>query len=167
MRVLIHGASGGVGVMAVQIAKALGAHVTSVCSAANRALVESLGSDAWLDYATGDVFAGDARYEVIFDVFGNRSFARVRRALAARACYVTTVPSPRTFLDHGLTLIANQRARLVAVRSRADDLARLAALVQEGKLRAVIHAAYDLEHAAEAQQQIESKHTRGKVVILM
>ncbi|HEX6245683.1 MAG TPA: NAD(P)-dependent alcohol dehydrogenase [Polyangiales bacterium] len=168
-RVLIHGASGGVGVAAIQVAKALGAHVTAVCSAGNRALVESLGCDAWLDYRTGDVFAatatGAAPYDVVFDVFGNQTLDRVRPVLAAHGRYVSTVPGPRVFWDALRTSIREQRALLVVVRSRAQDLAQLASWVQEGKLRAVVHGVYTLEQAVEAQRQLESKHTRGKVVV--
>lgn len=164
-RVLIHGASGGVGVAAIQVAKALGAHVTAVCSAQNRALVESLGSDAWLDYRAGNVFAAGCSYDVVFDVFGNQSLARVRPVLAPRAVYVSTVPGPRIAWDGLRTSLARQRAQLVVVRSRARDLAQIATWVQEGKLRAVVHDVYTLDRAIEAQRQLESKHTRGKVVI--
>jgi NADPH:quinone reductase-like Zn-dependent oxidoreductase len=166
-RVLIYGASGGVGVSAIQVARALGAHVTGVCSAANRALVDALGGDAWIDYKAGDVFTDEARarYDVVFDVFGNQSLARVRPVLAPRGCYVSTVPSPRVFWDSVRTWRGPQRARLVIVRSRASDLAQVAAWVEQGKLRAIVHAVFSLEQAVEAQQQVESKHSRGKVVL--
>ena len=158
---------------AIQVAKALGAHVTSVCSAKNRTLVEGLGSDAWLDYQGRDVFAPDpagagaAGYDLVFDVFGNQSLRRVRPVLAARGCYVSTVPSARVAWDSLRTRFAAQRAQLVVVRSRAADLAQIADWVEQGKLRAVVHAVYDLEQAIAAQQQVESKHSRGKVVVRM
>jgi NADPH:quinone reductase-like Zn-dependent oxidoreductase len=164
--VLINGASGGVGVVAIQIAKALGAQVTSVSSAKNRELSLALGSDAWRDYALGDLFAG-ARYDVIFDVFGNKSFRAVAHALTPRGRYVATVPSLRNILDSVRTLPACRRARLVVVRSNAGDLAQLAGLVDEGRLRAVVHQVYGLDQIVDAQRQLESKHTRGKVVIRM
>lgn len=164
-RVLIHGASGGVGVAAVQIASALGARVTGVTSARNRELVLSLGSEQWLDYGADDAFAGSTKYDVIFDVFGNQRLARVKTALAPRGRYVTTVPKPAIFVDALRTAFSYPRARLVIVRSRASDLAWVAELVEQGKLRAVVHGVYTLAQAAEAQRQVESKHTRGKVVL--
>lgn len=164
-RLLINGASGGVGVAAIQVAKALGAHVTSVTSARNRELCMSLGSDAWLDYASGAVFDAGAHYDVIFDVFGNQMFARVKQALTPHGHYVSTVPKLHVFMASARTLCAARRARLVIVRSRARDLAVLAELVTQGKLRAVVHGTFELEQAARAQLQVESKHSRGKVVI--
>jgi NADPH:quinone reductase-like Zn-dependent oxidoreductase len=164
-RVLINGASGGVGVAAIQIAKALGAHVTSVTSAQNRALCSSLGSDVWLDYARGRTFDGEQNYDVIFDVFGDQTLASVKRALSARGQYVTTVPKARIFLDSARTLLSAQRAHLVMVRSRARDLRVIAELVEQGKLRAIVHGIYPLEQAVQAQEQVESKHSRGKVVV--
>ena len=164
-RLLIHGASGGVGVVAIQIAKALSLHVTSVSSAKNKELCLSLGSDAWLDYAQDDLFSGSARYDVIFDVFGNKSLARVKKALVERGQYVSTVPTARVLIDSARSLLRGPRAHLVTVKSRADDLAWLAARVEAGKLRAVIDSVYSLEDAAAAQKRVESKHSRGKVVI--
>jgi NADPH:quinone reductase-like Zn-dependent oxidoreductase len=164
--VLINGASGGVGVVAIQVAKALGARVTSVSSASNRELSLALGSDAWLDYATNDLFGG-ARYDVVFDVFGNKSFGAASHALSRRGRYIATVPSLRNILDSLRTLPACRRARLVVVRSNAGDLAQIAGLVDEGRLRAVVHQVYGLDQIVEAQLQLESKHTRGKVVIRM
>jgi NADPH:quinone reductase-like Zn-dependent oxidoreductase len=164
-RVLINGASGGVGVVAIQIAKALGAHVTSVSSPQNQALCETLGSDAWLSYAEPGVFDGSGRYDVIFDVFGNQSIARVKRALTASGHYVTTVPKAGSVIDSARTCLSRQRAHLVVVKSSARDLATLVTWVEQQKLRAVVHGVYRLEQVVAAQQQVESKHTRGKVVI--
>ncbi|HTU59602.1 MAG TPA: zinc-binding dehydrogenase, partial [Polyangiales bacterium] len=140
-------------------------HVTSVTSAQNRELCLSLGSDAWLDYGAGRVFAGDQRYDVIFDVFGNQRLARVQQALAVRGHYVSTVPKARILLDSARTLLRAQRSHLVVVKSRARDLRAIAALVEQGKLRPIVHGVYPLEQAAQAQEQVESKHSRGKVVI--
>jgi NADPH:quinone reductase-like Zn-dependent oxidoreductase len=164
-RVLINGASGGVGVVAIQIAKALGAHVTSVSSVGNRGLCDALGSDVWRDYAEPGVFDGSARYDVIFDVFGNQSIARVKRALSVAGQYVTTVPKAGSVIDSARTLLSRQRAHLVVVKSSARDLATLVSWIEQQKLRAVVHGVYPLDQVVAAQQQVESKHTRGKVVI--
>ena len=94
-RVLINGASGGVGTFAVQIAKIMGAHVTAVCSEKNRALVEELGADVHVDYKTTDILAGPGRYDIVFDVFGNYIFEAFKHKLTAAGRYVNTVPSGR------------------------------------------------------------------------
>ncbi|WP_394822466.1 NAD(P)-dependent alcohol dehydrogenase [Pendulispora albinea] len=164
-RVLIHGASGGVGTFAIQIAKALGAHVTAVSSSPNHDLCRTLGADETIDYQTSSPFAAARGYDTIFDVFGNRTFTEARRALHGRGTYVTTVPSRRTFLDIAKTLGAPQRARLVKVRSKGSDLAYLAMLAEQGRLRSIIHRVFDLHDVQAASTQIETKRTRGKVVL--
>jgi NADPH:quinone reductase-like Zn-dependent oxidoreductase len=103
MRVLVNGASGGVGVFAIQIAKLLGARVTSTSSAANLALCRTLGADHALDYREADPLRRAERFDVIFDVFGNRTLREARGVLSARGVFVTTVPKPRAILDVALT----------------------------------------------------------------
>jgi len=132
-RVLVHGASGGVGVCAVQLAKALGAHVTSVSSAGNRELLMELGSDAWYDYETGLAGAEGGPYDVFFDVFGNRSLSQTRSMLTPAGCYVSTVPKPHVFRDRVLTSLApltsTRRAQLVVALKDAA----LSALARDGE----------------------------------
>ena len=168
-RVLLHGASGGVGVFAIQIAKALGATVTTTSSEKNRELCASLGADRTLDYTAVD-FRGASvdggPFDAFFDVFGNQSFARVRGLLGPEGTYVTTVPSPRIVLDTLLTpLRTRRRARLVVVRSRRADLETIAKLVDEKKLHPVIDARFPLAEIREASLRVESKRARGKVVL--
>lgn len=168
-RVLLHGASGGVGVFAIQLAKALGAHVVTTSSEKNKALCASLGADETLDYTQIDFKAGLrglGPFDVFFDVFGNQRFAFVRHLLSPQGAYVSTVPSPRVMLDALLTpLSTRRRARLVVVRSRRSDLDVLARMVAEKKLRPVIDTVYPLERVVEACRHIESKRSRGKVVV--
>ena len=164
-RVLVNGASGGVGTLAVQVARALGAHVTGVASAANRALVSGLGADHVLDYAVDDLARPDRPYDVVFDVFGNRSFAALRGALTARGTYVTTVPSARAVIDHLRTRLGGRRARLVVVRSRAADLDALLALHARGALRAVVDRRFPLDAIALAHRYLGTRRARGKVVL--
>ena len=164
-RVLINGGSGGVGVSAVQIAKALGAHVTSTSSPANRQLVEQLGSDCWLDYAAQDIFAESGSYAVVFDAFGNRSYADARRALSAGGTYVSTVPSMRLALDVARSAGCRQRAGMVIVRSRKRDLLSLSSWVSNRQLRAVVDGVYPLADVVAAQHRLETKRTRGKIVL--
>jgi NADPH:quinone reductase-like Zn-dependent oxidoreductase len=165
-RVLVHGASGGVGVFAIQIAKhVLGAHVTTTSGEANLALCRRLGADVALDYRSADPLAGGERFGVVFDVFGNRRFAEARPVLHRRGVYVKTVPKVRDFLDVARTLVTFPRARLIVVRPRARDLAFVRQCVDEGTVVPVVDEAYPLDRIAEAQQHVETKHTRGKVVV--
>jgi NADPH:quinone reductase-like Zn-dependent oxidoreductase len=166
-RVLIHGASGGVGVHAVQIARVLGAHVTTLTSAAAVALVRSLGADEAIDRATWQAASPSAAgaFDVVFDVFGNRTFDELRPLLTARGTFVSTVPKLHVVLSRFRTAFAHPRARLVVVRSRRADLEWLAALIERGRLRAVIDRVLPLADIAEAQRYLATRRARGKVVI--
>jgi NADPH:quinone reductase-like Zn-dependent oxidoreductase len=163
-RVLVNGASGGVGTFAVQLAKEMGAHVTTTSGAANRGLCAELGADVALDYAKDDVLAAGP-YDVVFDVFGNQPFAAARRALSSRGTHVSTVLRGHVFLGIANTLASSQRARLVVVRSRRHDLEHLARLVAEGRLRPVVDRVFALGEIREAEDRVGSKHARGKVVV--
>src|SRR5215470_5075979 len=167
-RVLIHGASGGVGVHAVQIAKVLGAHVTTLTSAAAVELVRSLGADETLDRATWRATPPSAladAFDVVFDVFGSRTFDEVRPLLTARGTFVSTVPKLHVVLSQFRTAFTRPRARLVVVRSRRMDLEWLAARIERGRLRAVIDRVLPLADIAEAQRYLATRRARGKVVI--
>jgi NADPH:quinone reductase-like Zn-dependent oxidoreductase len=165
--VCINGASGGVGVFALQIAKALGASVTSVSSARNLEFCRRLGADEALDYAAEDPFSGSRSYRVVLDAFGNRRFDQVRASLGPGGVFVTTVPSRRIIVDALRTIFGYPRARLVAVRSRAADLHVLAQLVEAGRLRAVIDRIVDFDAVVDAIRFLESRRARGKVVVRM
>ncbi len=165
MRLLVHGASGGVGVFAIQVAKLLGAHVTSASSAANLELCRKLGADVALDYQAADPLAGPGRFDVVFDVFGNRTLREARRVLTARGVFVKTVPRPRDLLDVVRTRFSFPRAHLVIVRPRARDLELIARWLDEGTVVPVVERAYPLDRIAEAEAHVETKHTRGKVVV--
>jgi NADPH:quinone reductase-like Zn-dependent oxidoreductase len=163
--VLLHGASGGVGVHAIQIAKLLGARVTTTSSAANLEFCRSLGSDQTLDYRVDSGFNDGERFDVVFDIFGNRSFAQARAALRPGGTYVSTVPSRRIIVDWLLTLFSSRRARLVVVKSKHTDLQFLSDAVSRGHLRPVVDQVFALAETASAQAYIETKRARGKVVI--
>jgi len=164
-RVAISGASGGVGTIAIQIAKVLGAHVTTTSSAKNRELCTSLGADEALDYATDDLLS--RRFRVIFDVFGNLSFSRVEHALSPFGVFVSTVPSARILFDAARTLRASKRAKLVVIRSRREDLETIAGMVDRGALKPVIDRVEPFERAREAIAHLETKRARGKIVVRM
>ncbi len=165
MRLLVNGASGGVGVFAIQIAKLLGAHVTTRSSAANLGLCRKLGADVALDYGRTDPLSGTDRYDVVFDVFGNRTLREARRALAARGVAVKTVPKARDLLQIALTRFSSRQARLVVVRPRRRDLELISRWLDEGKVVPVVDTTYALDQIAEAEAHVATKHTRGKVVV--
>ncbi|GAB4201824.1 MAG: NAD(P)-dependent alcohol dehydrogenase [Sandaracinaceae bacterium] len=165
-RVLIHGASGGVGVFAIQIAKALGAHVTTTSSARNLELCRSLGADEVLDYAARGPTELDGRFDVFFDVFGNQRFAKARRVLTERGRYVQTVPSPTILLDVLRTrLLRGPSARLVVVRARGEDLRRIDDWIVSGAVRPVIDRVLPWTEIRDGFAHLATKRARGKVVL--
>lgn len=164
-RVLINGASGGVGVFAVQIAKILGGHVTAVCSYRNIDLVQELGADRVLDYTQTDLVGLDEHFDAILDVFGNYRFDTLRHLLTPRGTYVQTIPSARIFKDVARTFVRRKRAKLVVVRSRRKQLDWLRRQIDAGALRVIVDRSFALEDAAEAHRYIETKRARGKVVL--
>ena len=164
---IIHGASGGVGLFAVQLARAMGATVTTTSSEPNFEVCRRLGAAHTLDYHQATGLETPAAWNVFFDVFGNRSFATVKTSLRQRGAFVSTVPSLRLGWHQLTTQFADQRARLVRVRSNSADLAQLRGLIEAGQLAPVVERVWPLASAAEAQAHIELKHTRGKVVITL
>jgi NADPH:quinone reductase-like Zn-dependent oxidoreductase len=164
-RVLINGASGGVGSFAVQIAKILGAHVTTTSSELNLALCSELGADVALDYAKTDALSARGSFDAVFDVFGNRRFAQARAALRPKGTFVSTVIRGHVFAAVLESALRAQRAKLVVVRSRREDLLTLAKWIEDGRLRPVIDQTFDFGQMAEAMARVGSKHARGKVVV--
>ena len=172
-RVLINGASGGVGSFAVQIARIFGAEVTGVCSTKNVELVGSLGADDVIDYTRDDFTAGDTRYDVVLDNIENRSLSAVRRALTARGTLVLNSGTGATGLRMFARLLwplalspftSHSLRRFISSPKRAD-LEWLAERAAEGSLRPVIGSTYPLAETAAALRLIEGGHSRGKVVV--
>jgi NADPH:quinone reductase-like Zn-dependent oxidoreductase len=164
-KVLINGASGGVGTFAVQFAKISGAEVTAVCGAESAALARELGAAHVVDYKEEDFARHQERYDVIFDVVGNRSFGACRPALRPAGVYVTTEPGPRNFLSQVATIPAHKKCRVVLVKPSGEDLSLLKQLFEAGRLRVVLDSVYPLEEAAGAHAHGETGHTRGKIVL--
>ncbi len=164
-RVLIHGAAGGVGVMAIQIAKALGATVTTTSGEANRSFCTQLGADETLDYRVDQGLGDKARFDVVFDVFGNLSFAKVKRALTAHGRYVSTVPSFANFKDSVMTVLSAKKSKLVVVKCNRADLTQLSAWLANGQLQAVVDTVLPFAETTAAQVRLETKHARGKVLL--
>jgi NADPH:quinone reductase-like Zn-dependent oxidoreductase len=174
-RVLVTGASGGVGSYAVQIAVAAGAEVTGVCSAAKADLVRSLGATRVLDYARDDVADGTTRYDVIIDIAGNAPLASLRRALTPTGTAVLVggedagriTGMGRQLRALVVSLFTRQRLTLRVPRESASDLARLSALLESGQVTPSVGATYPLAEAAEAMRDLVGGRVRGKVAITL
>lgn len=171
-RVLINGASGGVGTWAVQIAKALGAHVTAVCSTRNVEMVRSLGADEVIDYTKQDFVDGGARYDLVFDTVSNRTLAAYRSVLSPTGTYVTCGggnSSWRWLLRLArlsiLSRFTQQRLVCFIVAPNREDLVRVKELVEARKARPVIASRYALDDVAEALRHVGEGHARGQTII--
>jgi NADPH:quinone reductase-like Zn-dependent oxidoreductase len=177
--VLINGASGGVGTMAVQIARALGAEVTGVCSTRNLDFVRSIGAHHAIDYTVEDFAAMDRKWDVVVQVAGNRTSAEIRRALAPHGIGVLvgggTGRDPNEQIrmfdilrDMAGNLVApftKQKVYLCMASGRRTDLIYTTELVEAGKVTPVLDRVYPLAEAAEAMRYLEAGHVRGKVVV--
>ena len=164
--VLVNGASGGVGVYAIQIARALGAaRVSGVCSAANAELVRGLGADDVIDYKSTDPVAGNEQYDVIFDCVASLSYGRATRALRKGGAYVTTLPHPSLLWAALRAVFSGKKAALVVVKTSGTDVALLGRYVEAGKLRAVIDSEFALADIARAHEKSESGRARGKLLV--
>jgi NADPH:quinone reductase-like Zn-dependent oxidoreductase len=176
-KVLINGASGGVGTFAVQIAKSFGTEVTGVCSTRNVDLVRSIGADHVIDYTKEDFTKGHQRYDLIFDLVGNHSFSDRRRVLNPKGiCVMAGVGGAGWHDGMGMRLFgelnAYVRSRFVSEKFIAyiaafnkEDVTILAGLLQSGKVTPVIDKTYKLDQTADALRYLEQGHARGKVVV--
>jgi len=175
-KVLINGASGGVGTFAVQIAKSFGADVTGVCSTRNVDLVRSLGADHVIDYTKEDFAKGAERYDVILDNVPNHSLSECRRILNPNGKYVLIGgggpndsrwigPFGRIIKTMVLSPFINQQMGMMMADANHDDLTILADMMQSGKMKAVIDRTYKLSEVPAAIAYLEEGHARGKVVI--
>ena len=166
--VLINGASGGVGVYAVQLAKALGANVTAVCSERNVQMVQELGADAVINYEVQDFTQSIQQFDIIFDVVGLSNYYAVKDILAEKGAYITTIPHPKVFLlSKWLSFTSNHRVIPFMTQNSGADLEELQILIEKGKLRSIIDHTFPLENAAAAQDYSETGRARGKIVIKM
>ncbi len=176
-KVLINGASGGVGTFAVQIAKAFGAEVTGVCSTNNIDLVRSIGADHVIDYTKEDYTKSDQRYDVIYDLVSNRSFAERRRVLKPGGiCVLAGVGGSgmrkETLFHMAGALTASLRSKFAnekfvtfGVNFNKKDLGILRDLVESGKVVPAVTKTYPLSETAAAYKYLETGHVRGKIAI--
>jgi NADPH:quinone reductase-like Zn-dependent oxidoreductase len=178
-KVLINGATGGVGTFAVQIAKSFDAEVTAVCSTRNVDLVRSIGADHVIDYTKEDFTKSDQRYDVIFDNVCNHSFFERRRVLTPKGiCVLAGMGGAgvkegqaigrivgNLFIARGLSAFTDQKFAQYMTKLSKPDLILLGGLMQAGKVRPVIERTYKLSDAPEALRQLDAGHARGKLVI--
>jgi NADPH:quinone reductase-like Zn-dependent oxidoreductase len=175
-KVLVNGASGGVGTFAVQIAKALGGEVTGVCSSPNVETVASLGADRVVDYTREDFTKGGAQYDLLLDIAGSRSLSETRRILLPAGVLVGVGgpnegnwvgPLSRTARMAMLSLAVSQRMVFFLAQQNKADLTVLRELVDAAKIAPVIDRTYPFAQTADAIRYLEEGHARGKVVVTM
>lgn len=171
MKILIIGASGGVGSYGVQIAKAFGGEVTAVCSQANETMVAGLGASKVLDYHHHDFLKGDDYYDIIFDTIGRHNLTKCAPVLNPRGSYISTIPSPKNFAAMAITkfkslLFRNTKnAKVVMVKSTGSDLAEIAKLISDGNILPVIDHVFPIQKAAEAHDYSRSLRAKGKIIL--
>jgi NADPH:quinone reductase-like Zn-dependent oxidoreductase len=173
-KVLINGASGGVGTFAVQIAKSFGAEVTGVCSTRNVDMVRSIGADHVIDYTQENFIRAGQRYDLMLDLVGNRSPSEFRRVLNPKGVYVASFGQPehrwlgpvaqllRMFV---MSRFVSQRMTTFTAKENNQDLVVLKELIEAGKVTPVIDRTYTLSEVPDAIRYIEEGHTQGKIVI--
>ncbi len=174
-RVLVIGASGGVGSFVVQIARAFGAHVTGVCSTQSMDVVREIGADEVIDYTREDFADGERRYDVIFDLVGNRSLADCRRALTPRGTYVVIgvhdvgrwFGMSRQAKALVSSLFLRQRMRILIAKHTREDLEVIKSMAEEGKIVPVIDRRYRLEQVPDALRHQGEGHGTGKSVVVV
>lgn len=167
-KVLIYGASGGVGHFAVQLAVSLGAEVTAVCSTSNMEWVKNLGAHHVIDYIQEDFAHNGEKYDVILDAVGKRTFFSCLRSLTDNGIYITEHPLyPKSHPFQLLigSIIPRKKAKIHLAKPNDRDLDHLRVLMEEKKLRPVIEKCFFLHEIVEAHRHIESGRTKGKIVL--
>ena len=167
-KVLINGASGGVGTFAVQIAKSYGTEVTGVCRTAKMDLVRSIGADHVIDYTQEDVTKRTERYDLIFDVAAFRSILAYKRILSAGGIYVLAGGSmARIFQSMAISMTGAKNIRFIPAKVKQEDLLVILELMKAGKVRSIVDKRFPLSETPESFRYFEEGRTRGKVVITM
>ncbi len=172
-RVLINGASGGIGTVAVQLAKVFGAEVTGVCSTRNLDLVKSIGADHVVDYTNEDFTRGGQGFDLILDTVGNHSLSDFRRALVSKGTLVVVGggggrllgPAAQVVKAMAVSPFVSQRLTYVFGAPNSTDLDFLKELIEAGKVTPVIDRTYEWSEIPEAIRYLETRHTRGKLVV--
>lgn len=165
-RLLINGATGGVGHFAVQIAKAKGTHITSVCSEKKKSFAAELGSDIIYTYDSPALSESGKKFDSILDVYGNMSYSTILKLLKPRGIYASPLFMPPSFIPaFFISLIFNRKLTSSNMRALPEDYAEIEKLMSQGKLKPVIDTIFSLDKSAEAFQRIENGKPKGKVII--
>jgi NADPH:quinone reductase-like Zn-dependent oxidoreductase len=173
-KVLVNGASGGVGTFAIQIAKALGAEVTGVCSPRNAAMAAKIGADRVIDYTRDDFTTTERQYDVLIDIAGNRTLSDTRRVLRPKGTLVVVGgpdkgnwlgPLSRTLRMAVIAPAVSQRMASFLAHQTQADLSVLRELIESGKVTPVIDRTYPLAQAGDAIRYLEDGHATGKVIV--
>jgi NADPH:quinone reductase-like Zn-dependent oxidoreductase len=165
MDVLINGAAGGVGHYAVQIAKFFGVYVTAICGPDNLDFATDLGADEAMDYHQIDYTREKSRYDIIFDTIGNHNFSESIPVLQPKGIFITTIPSPRFFLQSLLTWFTPKKSKVLMMRIEEDDLWELKKMAEADQLRSHVEHIFPFGKIPEAQALSERAHLRGKIVV--
>ncbi len=168
-KILINGASGGIGSIAVQLAKYSGAEVTGVCGTPRLELVKSLGADKVIDYTQEDFTKSGETYDIVFDILGKSSFSRVKHSLKQNGRYLLASFKMKPLFQMLWTKIMGSKKVICAfvVKEKSEDLIYLKELAEAGKIKSVIDRLYPLEQTAEAHRYLESGLKKGYVVITL
>jgi NADPH:quinone reductase-like Zn-dependent oxidoreductase len=165
-KVLINGASGGIGSLAVQLAKHFGAEVTGVCSTPRVEYVKSLGADKVIDYTQENFTQNGETYNLIFDILGRSSFSRCKGSLAENGIYLlASFKMDKVFQMLRTSIFGKKKVICALASEKQEDLVLLKELVEQGKIKTIIDRAYPLEQAAEAHRYFEHGHKKGHVII--
>ncbi len=164
-RILINGASGGVGSFAVQIAKAMGAYVAGVCSKNNVEFVESLGADQVIDYNNEDFTRLKQKFNKVFDAVAKSSYRKCRKILVKDGIYIATIPVKGLLFHKTFNFSRNRKAELVMVKPSGSDLALISDYIKKELVQPRIQRVFPLEKGAEAHTLIETERVRGKLVL--
>jgi NADPH:quinone reductase-like Zn-dependent oxidoreductase len=166
-KVLVNGASGGIGSAAVQLAKHhFGAEVTGVCSTPRLEFVEALGADKVIDYTKEDFTQSGETYDLIFDILGKSSFSRCKGSLSQNGRYLLASFKMRDLIDMVWTSVTGNKKVICALApGSTEDLISVKELIEAGKIKAVIDRSYPLEQTAEAHRYVEEGHKKGHIAI--
>ncbi len=164
--VCLNGASGGVGTVAVQIARALGARVTAVCSGRNAEHVTQLGAHQVIDYTQTDLRATTERFDAFFDIYGNHPYPKVKHLLKPKGRFATAIPRLSSVRRELMARAGLGRAHLVIVRSHRPDLDQISGWLLQGALRPIIDRQMPMDACAQAMTYLETRRARGKIILL-
>ena len=167
-KILINGASGGVGTAAIQLAKHFGAVVTAVCSTPNVELVKSLGADDVIDYLKEDFTKNGVKYDVIMDIAGNAPYSRSKGSLVERGYLLMVLAGLFDMLQAPwISIYSGIRTVVGPAFGKAEDLRYLAQLAESGKFKTIIDKCYPFEKMADAHRHVDTGHKRGNVVVIL